>query len=192
MIQLLHKWCLQDTGVITLFVISHLVIFISYMVIPILAIRFLKQQRIDAGKYLAFWLTAGFIFSCGLTHAAAIWTTVVRPDYALEGGLLAITAMISATTAAMLSPALKYLAGFKDLDTYRRTNHDLRDQMQLLLFEKEKQSEELIKLRESVEHSELIGSQERKQILDRLGYTFHSLDDAINRINVILGNIPNE
>jgi hypothetical protein len=197
-----HKWYLQDPTLVTLFVVGHFLIFVSYMGIPLLVLRFLRRQRINFTRYTAFWLTAAFIFSCGLSHGVSIWTTLVRPDYLLEGLLLTLTGIISAVTMVMLRPALTYLEGFKDIDTYRRVNHDLRSQIQVLIMKSTEQAHELEKLRQSVDSAAVtsskgwaileVSTREQAEVLRLLDSKLGPLDDIIGAIRDLAGKIESK
>lgn len=91
--------------ILWLHVLSDAVIAFSYILIPTaLYIIATRNQYRGQHKDLAYLFMA-LIFSCGLTHAAAIYTAWV-PAYRLEGWLKAITASIAAVTTLVLLPKL--------------------------------------------------------------------------------------
>ena len=69
------------------------------------ALLVMTRRRRDLAFPWAFDLFALFILCCGATHFAAIWV-LWYPDYALEGVLKAVTAVVSVATAIMLWPLL--------------------------------------------------------------------------------------
>ena len=79
---------------------ADLTVALAYFSIPV-ALLYYMRRRPDVATRGVMALFSAFIFSCGLTHLADVWT-VWRPDYALQAGTKAITAVISATSAAAL------------------------------------------------------------------------------------------
>lgn len=77
--------------------ISDTLIFLAYFSIPI-ALVYLVKKRKDIPMNSVFFLFAGFILFCGITHIFAVYTTFV-PSYRVEGILKAITAIVSIFTA---------------------------------------------------------------------------------------------
>lgn len=91
--------------ILWLHIISDAGIALSYILIPIaLYIIARRNQYQGQHKDLAYLFMA-LIFSCGLSHAAAIYTAWV-PAYRIEGWLKAIAASIAAVTALVLLPKL--------------------------------------------------------------------------------------
>src|SRR5258707_15134386 len=80
---------------------------LSYYAIP-LALGYFVWKRPDIDFGWMFWMFAGFILACGTTHFFDVWT-LWHPDYGIQGGVKAITAAISLTTAAMLWPLVPRL-----------------------------------------------------------------------------------
>lgn len=85
----------------TLHIVSDVIIFFSYISIPILLAIFISKRK-DTPFIPIFWLFAGFITFCGLSHlldASLFW----HPWYRLFGLVKGITAVISLITVIALS-----------------------------------------------------------------------------------------
>ena len=72
----------------------------SYYSIPFALLYFLARRRdlVFSGVIALF---AAFILACGTTHLMSIWT-LWHPDYWLDGGIKAATAIMSLITAVLL------------------------------------------------------------------------------------------
>ncbi len=100
-----HGICLLwRPELIWLHVMADTVIALSYFSIPIVLSIFVSK-RSDVEFGWVFWAFAIFITACGATHVLSIWT-LWFPDYAIEGGVKALTAVASLVTAIMLWPLL--------------------------------------------------------------------------------------
>ncbi|AEP31450.1 PAS domain S-box protein [Brumicola nitratireducens] len=96
-----HGHCyLWQPGILWTNVISDLVIAFSYFSIPFVLL-YMVQQRKDQKFKGVFILFALFILSCGLTHLFSVYT-IWNGSYGTHGILKAITAVVSALTAAVL------------------------------------------------------------------------------------------
>lgn len=100
--------------ILWLHVVSDAVIAISYFLIPcaLYMIATRNQYRIPHKDLM--YLFVAFIFFCGLSHAAGIYTMWI-PAYRFEGWLKAITASVSVVTALVLLPKLPDLLLNQDL-----------------------------------------------------------------------------
>ncbi len=90
-------------------VISDVVIFFSYMAIPVMLVYFIKKKKML--QFLPiFWLFAAFILACGFVHlieASIFW----HPWYRLSALMKSITAVVSVATATALVPLIpRFLA----------------------------------------------------------------------------------
>jgi two-component system sensor histidine kinase/response regulator len=85
-------------------IISDIVIFASYMAIPLLLIHFTYRKK--TGAFLpVFWLLAVFILACGFVHlieAAIFW----KPVYRLAAAAKLLTAVVSTCTVVALVPLM--------------------------------------------------------------------------------------
>jgi len=96
-----HGICLLwRPELIGLHVGSDALIALAYSSIPF-ALSVFVSKRPDVQYSWVFWSFAAFILACGMTHIMSIWTLWV-PDYALEGAVKAVTAMVSISTAIAL------------------------------------------------------------------------------------------
>src|SRR5690242_2405419 len=84
-------------------VVSDGIIAAAYFSIPITLLYFLRR-RPDVPFPGLIALFAAFIVLCGTTHILDIWT-VWDPVYVLDGGVRALTAVVSIGTALAIIPA---------------------------------------------------------------------------------------
>ncbi len=100
-----HVFCYRwNTRLVMLHVISDSLIFIAYSVIPF-GLVYLARKRKDIPFNWMILSFGCFIIFCGLSHLMEIWT-LWHPDYWLSGGVKALTALASVTTAVALFPVL--------------------------------------------------------------------------------------
>src|SRR3981081_4702078 len=93
-----HGICfLWRPELIALHVASDSAIALAYYSIPIALIYFVNK-RTDLAFPTIFVLTGLFILACGTTHIMGVWT-LWFPDYRLDGGIKAVTAILSIGTA---------------------------------------------------------------------------------------------
>jgi PAS domain S-box-containing protein len=96
-----HGSCLRWTpALLSLWVVSDVLIALAYYSIPVALIYFVRKRQ-DLAFHWMFLMFGAFIFWCGTTHVLGVWT-LWQPLYWLEGGIKAVTAGISITTAALL------------------------------------------------------------------------------------------
>jgi hypothetical protein len=72
---------------------SDLLIAVAYFSIPLALTEFVRRRRDLRFKWI-FWMFAGFITACGLTHVAGL-VTLWQPYYGAQGLIKAGTALIS-------------------------------------------------------------------------------------------------
>lgn len=100
-----HGICLSwQPGLLMLHVISDSLIAVAYFSIPFGLAHFVSRRK-DLEYRWMFILFAGFIMACGTTHLLDIWT-LWHPDYALQGIIKGITAIISIASALLLWPVI--------------------------------------------------------------------------------------
>src|SRR6202051_3016724 len=93
-----HGMCfLWQPELIALHVVSDSLIALAYYSIPIALVYFVLK-RTDFAFPSIFVLTGLFILACGTTHAMSVWT-LWYPDYRVDGGIKAVTALLSIGTA---------------------------------------------------------------------------------------------
>ena len=96
-----HGMCfLWQPELIALHVVSDSLIALAYYSIPIALIYFVLK-RTDFAFPSIFVLTGLFILACGTTHAMSVWT-LWYPDYRVDGGIKAITALLSIGTGVAI------------------------------------------------------------------------------------------
>jgi PAS domain S-box-containing protein len=137
---------------------------LSYYAIP-LALGYFVWKRPDIDFGWMFWMFAGFILACGTTHFFDVWT-LWHPDYGIQGGVKAITAAISLTTAVMLWPLVPRLLLLPSRTQLRQVNEELSSQIRERngALERLRVTEERHRLLvESVAHFAIV-------VLDRQGY----------------------
>lgn len=87
---------------------SDIVIWLSYMAIPILMLWYLRGKKLGVDHRLVFWLFMAFIFFCGSTHLMEA-LIFYWPAYRLLGLLKLLTAVISFVTVICLIPVVPKL-----------------------------------------------------------------------------------
>ena len=151
-----HGYCISwSPTLVTTFVASDVLIFLSYFSMP-LALGYFAKQRKDFPYRWLLWLFAAFIMACGATHlmgAIVLW----EPMYALEAVLKAATAVISVVTAIALWPLIPHALKLPSPAQLRRLNEEL----QLEIAERKRIEEALRVANETVEASL---KQERMQL----------------------------
>jgi PAS domain S-box-containing protein len=96
-----HGMCfLWQPELIALHVVSDSLIALAYYSIPIALIYFVLK-RTDLAFPSIFVLTGLFILACGTTHAMSVWT-LWYPDYRFDGGIKAVTALLSIGTGVAI------------------------------------------------------------------------------------------
>src|SRR3979490_188096 len=96
-----HGMCfLWQPELIALHVASDSAIALAYYSIPI-ALGYFVWKRADLAFPGIFVLTSLFILACGTTHIMGVWT-LWFPDYRVDGGIKAITALLSIATAVAI------------------------------------------------------------------------------------------
>src|SRR3979411_2822336 len=93
-----HGMCfLWQPELIALHVASDSAIALAYYSIPV-ALGYFVWKRTDLAFPAIFVLTSLFILACGTTHIMGVWT-LWFPDYRFDGGIKAVTALLSIGTA---------------------------------------------------------------------------------------------
>jgi two-component system, LuxR family, sensor kinase FixL len=96
-----HGHCfLWKPGILWLHVISDTGIAAAYYGIPLALLYFVRHRKDLPFKNL-FVLFAAFIVLCGTTHIMGIWV-LWHPDYAMDGVIKALTAVVSISTFFVL------------------------------------------------------------------------------------------
>lgn len=96
-----HGFCyLWNPRLVWLHVVSDALISVSYLSIPITLIYLVRKRR-DVPFHWMFTCFGTFIIACGATHFMEVWN-VWNADYWIAGGVKAITAVASVSTAILL------------------------------------------------------------------------------------------
>jgi len=158
-----HGMCyLWRPGILALHVLSDSLITLAYFSIPFTLLYF-TGKRADLRFSWIFVGFAVFIFACGATHAMEIWT-IWYPTYWLAGGIKAVTAIASASTAILLvrlvpvalrvaSPAALEAANIKlakEASERKRTEEQTRGVNELLEARVAERTAELRKAAEEI------------------------------------------
>lgn len=123
-----HGMCLLwEPWLLSLWAGSDLLIFLSYMAIPIALITVLKRRG-DVPHRGLIVLFASFILLCGLTHLMGI-VTLWYPIYPYVGALKLATGLVSMVTAIVLFRLVPTLVALPSPAHLRAANEALRDEV---------------------------------------------------------------
>jgi PAS domain S-box-containing protein len=124
-----HGYCLTwIPGLLWLHVASDSLIALAYFSIP-LSLLHIVRRRGDVPFSWMFLLFGSFIVACGLTHAFDVWT-LWHADYWLSGGVKAVTAAVSVTTAVALLGAMPRMLAIPSAEQLRRAKETLEQEVQ--------------------------------------------------------------
>lgn len=175
-----------------LYIISDLLIWAAYFVIPIYILRYLYKKNVSLPRI--FWLFAGFILFCGLTH---LMDAIIFywPAYRLSAFIRLLTAVVSWATVIAIFKIFPSLLEMRTAEDYELeikqreaaeqqlrksnqeleryayvTSHDLQAPLKTMLM-----SAQILK-------EDLSGklSQEEELLLDRIEGGAHHMSDLIN------------
>jgi PAS domain S-box-containing protein len=119
-----HGYCyLWKPEIVWLHAISDSLITLSYFVIPITLLVFVRKRR-DLPFHWMFFMFGLFIFGCGSTHLMEIWT-LWHGTYRLAGVIKAITAGASVATAVALVPLIPRAMLLPSPSQMRAANQEL-------------------------------------------------------------------
>ncbi|MDD5030154.1 MAG: ATP-binding protein [Rhodoferax sp.] len=120
-----HGYCLSwSPTLVFTFVVSDLLIFLSYFSMPLALIYFARKRQDFPYRWL-LWLFSAFIMACGATHLMGV-VVLWQPMYGLDALLKAITAVISVGTAIALWPLLPHALKRPSPTQWRRANEALQ------------------------------------------------------------------
>ena len=107
-----HGMCfLWNPRLLAVNVVSDSATVLAYFSMPAMLLYFVRKRRtVPFGWLLSMF--ALFIGACGTSHALDVWT-IWHPDYWIDGGAKAATALASIATAAALFPALPKLLAMR-------------------------------------------------------------------------------
>src|SRR3981081_3155443 len=123
-----HGMCfLWQPELIALHVASDSAIALAYYSIPI-ALSYFVLKRTDLPFPGIFVLTSLFILACGTTHVMGVWT-LWFPDYRFDGGVKAITALLSVGTAIAIWKVMPLALALPSTAQLERANHLLGEEV---------------------------------------------------------------
>ena len=124
-----HKMCfLGDPAVLWLQVVSDSLIALSYFLIPVLLVRFIRQRRDISFQWILLAFSI-FILACGTSHLMGA-VTVFDPIYRLEGVVKAVTAIASISTLILLVPAMPVLVAIPSPAVLEAANRQLGQEIE--------------------------------------------------------------
>jgi len=125
-----HGHCyLWEPGLLSLHIISDALIAAAYFSIPFTLLYFIRRRTdlVFRWIYLCF---AVFIVACGFTHLMEIWV-VWNPAYWWSGGIKAVTAAASVSTAVMLVKLVPDALSLPGPALLRQANHALAEEVSI-------------------------------------------------------------
>jgi PAS domain S-box-containing protein len=124
-----HGYCyLWKPEIVWLHAISDSTIMLSYYVIPLALVYFVRKRR-DLPFHWMFLMFGIFIFSCGTTHLMEVWT-LWHGTYRLAGVIKAVTAVSSVATAALFVQLVPEAVALPSPAQLRAANQDLEREIQ--------------------------------------------------------------
>ena len=119
-----HGMCFMwQPEVLWLHAITDTVIAVSYYLIPLGLIYFVRRRR-DLPFNWMFVMFGIFILGCGTTHVMAVWT-LWYPNYWIDGFIKAGTALASVVTAVLLWWLMPQLLALPSPAQLREANENL-------------------------------------------------------------------
>jgi PAS domain S-box-containing protein len=123
-----HGHCfLWTKSLLVLYVFSDSLIALSYYMIPVALMMFVRRRR-DLAFNWVFIMFSAFIFACGTTHLMGVWT-LWKPVYWLDGTLKAVTAGLSLATSVALWPLLPKALALPSHAQLQSINRELQEQI---------------------------------------------------------------
>jgi PAS domain S-box-containing protein len=123
-----HGMCfLWQPELIALHVASDSLIALAYYSIPIALVYFVLK-RTDFAFPSILVLTGLFILACGTTHAMSVWT-LWYPDYRVDGGIKAITALLSIGTGVAIWKVMPLALALPSTAQLERANQLLGEEI---------------------------------------------------------------
>ena len=119
-----HGMCfLWQPELIALHVASDSATALAYYSIPVALIYFASKRK-DLAFPGIFVLTGLFILACGTTHIMSVWT-LWFPDYRLDGGIKAVTALLSIGTAVAIWKVMPAALALPSTEQLEQANQSL-------------------------------------------------------------------
>src|SRR4030088_2295699 len=118
---------LWQPELIALHVASDSLVALAYYSIPVALIYF-AWKRTDLAFPSIFVLTGLFILACGTTHIMGVWT-LWFPDYRTDGGIKAVTALLSVGTAIAIWKVMPHALALPSTAQLERANKLLAEEI---------------------------------------------------------------
>src|SRR3981081_1796942 len=123
-----HGMCfLWQPELIALHVASDSAIALAYYSLPV-APGYFVWKRPDLAFTGIFVLTSLFILACGTTHIMGVWT-LWFPDYRTDGGIKAVTALLSVGTAIAIWKGMPHALALPSTAQLERANKLLAEEI---------------------------------------------------------------
>lgn len=127
-----HGFCIAwNPQLLTMHVVSDILIALAYFSIPI-GIVYVARKRANTQLQPIYYLFAGFILACGVTHVMGVVTLWV-PLYYTQGWSKVVTAIISVVTAIFVLLRLGKIMSLPNLDELTELNSSLKRSEQIAL-----------------------------------------------------------
>lgn len=122
-----HGHCiLWKPGILFPMVVSDVLIFIAYSLIPITIFYFVRNRTdLDSKAKNLAWLFFAFIQLCGFTHLLTAWN-FWHSEYELQVALKMTTAMVSIVTAIICLKLRKLLVKLPSMSAFEKINNELK------------------------------------------------------------------
>ncbi|MDX1667824.1 MAG: histidine kinase dimerization/phospho-acceptor domain-containing protein, partial [Limnobacter sp.] len=143
-----HGYCISwDPFLLGLHLSSDALIALAYFSIPF-GILYLVHQKKDLSFKPVYYLFAGFILACGVTHVLGMVTLWI-PMYYIQGWMKAVTALVSVATAVYLLPKLPQILALPDLQETLNLNSSLKKEAESRRIAEEQLAQSQIQLKQT-------------------------------------------
>jgi len=124
-----HGGCyLWSSRLIALHSISDSVVALSYYSIPFTLLYFVLKRK-DLKFQWVFVAVAMFVLTCGTTHFMEVWN-IWHADYWLSGGIKAVNALVSVSTAILIAKAVPQALALPSADALEKARDELEIRVQ--------------------------------------------------------------
>lgn len=152
----------QDTALMWALIVSNVLIFLAYTIIPVALFMFMRRRK-DLVFKKVFLLFALFIIMCGIHHIVHV-LTFWYPIYYMQALVDVITAIVSVLTAIALFPILPEALKLRTPSELEKLNEDLVSEIDQRKETEAKLKKE-IELRKIVEQKLILQNKEKNEAL---------------------------